>query len=52
MILNVVTLRPEGQASVNLKGPIVVNRHTLRAKQVIPANAVDYVLRHPISVTA
>ncbi len=52
MILNVVTLRPEGQASVNLKGPIVVNRHTLRAKQVIPTNAVDYVLRHPISVTA
>ena len=52
MILNIVTLRPEGQASVNLKGPIVVNRHTLRAKQVIPTNAVDYILRHPISVTA
>lgn len=52
MILNIVTLRPDGQASVNLKGPIVVNRHTLTAKQVIPTNAAEYGLRHPISVTA
>ncbi|HTH47878.1 MAG TPA: flagellar assembly protein FliW [Candidatus Limnocylindria bacterium] len=47
-LLNIVTLRAGGQSSVNLKGPIVVNRHTLVAKQVIPANAADYSLRHPL----
>lgn len=52
MIINIVTLRPDGQATVNLKGPIVVNRHTLIAKQVIPSNAADFSLRHPIQVAA
>jgi flagellar assembly factor FliW len=36
---------------VNLKGPIVVNRHTLVAKQVVPHNAADYSVRHPLSTT-
>jgi flagellar assembly factor FliW len=52
MIINIVTLRPDGQATVNLKGPIVVNRHTLVARQVIPTNAAEFSLRHPIPVTA
>lgn len=49
-LLNIVTLRSSGQSTVNLKGPIVVNRHTLVAKQVIPVNAVDYALHHPLPV--
>lgn len=51
MIINIVTLRPDGQATVNLKGPIIVNRHTLTARQVIPSNAAEYSLRHPIAVS-
>ena len=47
-LLNIVTLRTGAPSTVNLKGPIVVNRHTLVAKQVIPANAAEYSLRHPL----
>ena len=42
LILNVVTVRGPQRASVNLKGPIVLNRHTLLGKQVIPRNASEY----------
>ena len=48
MVLNIVTLRPVGQATVNLKGPIILNRNTLTGKQVIPINAADYSLQHPL----
>ena len=41
---------PNGGATVNLKGPIVVNRHTLRGKQVIPTNAPKFALQHPLPV--
>src|ERR1700761_1076528 len=37
-MLSIVTLKPHGQATVNLKGPIVINRRTLIGKQVIPNN--------------
>jgi flagellar assembly factor FliW len=47
-VLNIVTLRPSGEATVNLKGPIVLHRETLLGKQVIPLNAADYALRHPL----
>lgn len=47
-VLNIVTLRPSGEATVNLKGPIVLHRKTLQGKQVIPLNAADYALRHPL----
>jgi flagellar assembly factor FliW len=47
-VLNIVTLRPSGEATVNLKGPIVLNRKTLKGKQVIPLNATEYTLRHPL----
>lgn len=49
-VLNIVTLHNDGQATVNLKGPILINRHTLVAKQVVPLNAVDYALQHPLPV--
>lgn len=51
MIVNIVTVRGPNQATMNLKGPVVVNRLTLLAKQVIPVNAADYDLRHPLDTT-
>ncbi len=46
LIYNIVTLRT-GHATVNLKGPIVINRFTLRGKQVVLQNAAKYSVRHP-----
>jgi flagellar assembly factor FliW len=48
MIFNIVTLRGNNTATVNLKGPIVVNRTTLVGKQVIPVNAANYAVQHPL----
>ncbi|MBL9137232.1 MAG: flagellar assembly protein FliW [Verrucomicrobiales bacterium] len=47
-VLNIVTLRPGGRSTVNLKGPIVLNRRTGVAKQVIPINAMRFPLQHPL----
>jgi flagellar assembly factor FliW len=49
-VLNIVTLHPDGAATVNLKGPILINRHTLIAKQVVPLNAATYSLQHPLKM--
>lgn len=49
LIYNIVTLRP-GHATVNLKGPIVINRFTLRGKQVVLQNAADYSVRHALPI--
>jgi flagellar assembly factor FliW len=50
LILNTVTLREGGRATVNLKGPIVINRRTWIGKQVIPTNAAQYPVRHPLPI--
>lgn len=50
-VYNIVTLRGPQGATLNLKGPIVINRHTLLAKQIIPNNATDYSVRHPLPVS-
>jgi len=47
-LINIVTLRGPKQATVNLKGPIVINRRTLLGKQVILNNAAQYSINHPI----
>ena len=47
LIYNIVTLRP-GQTTINLKGPIVINRFTMRGKQVILQNASKWSVRHPL----
>jgi flagellar assembly factor FliW len=47
LIYNIVTLRP-GNATINLKGPIVINRFTLRGKQVVLQNASKWSVRHPL----
>lgn len=50
IIFNIVTLRGSGGASINLKGPIVINRRTLVAKQVIPVNASAFNVQHPLPI--
>src|SRR5262245_36211864 len=47
-VLNLVTVRGT-ESTVNLKGPIVINRHTLVAKQCIPTNVTGFPLQHPIA---
>jgi flagellar assembly factor FliW len=49
IVLNIVTLHANGEATVNLKGPIILNRYTLVGKQVIPSNVQDFSLRHPLT---
>src|SRR5687768_11551110 len=49
LIYNIVTLRP-GEATINLKGPIVINKFTLRGKQVVLQNASAWSVRHPLSI--
>ena len=48
LLLNIVTLRPRGRSTVNLKGPVVINRFSLIGKQVVIANASDYSVQHPL----
>ncbi len=50
MVFNIVTMHKDGSATVNLKGPIVINRHTLAGKQVVPLNSAEYALQHPLPV--
>ena len=50
LVVNIVTLRGKGAATVNLKGPIVINRKTFVGKQVIPNNAAQFALCHPLPV--
>jgi len=50
-LLNIVTLRGNGHATVNLKGPVVINRRTLIGKQVILNNAAHYSLHHPLAAS-
>lgn len=50
LLLNIVTVHGPNRATVNLKGPIVINRGTRIGKQVIIANASDYSVQHPLPV--
>jgi flagellar assembly factor FliW len=52
LLFNIVTVHKDGKATLNLKGPIVVNRQTLVGKQIIPLNAGRYSLQHPVQVAA
>jgi flagellar assembly factor FliW len=49
-VYGIVTLRPLGRATINLKGPVIFNRRTWMGKQVIVTNASDYSLQHPLPV--
>jgi flagellar assembly factor FliW len=48
MVLNIVTVHKHGQATMNLKGPIVINRNSGVGKQVVIANGADYSVQHPL----
>jgi flagellar assembly factor FliW len=50
MVLNIVSVKPGPQATatVNLAGPIVVNRRTAIAKQCVLANYGRYSAHHPL----
>lgn len=52
LVLSIVTVRGAQEATMNLKGPIILNRHTLVGKQVIPTNAAEYSVQQPLPVTA
>jgi flagellar assembly factor FliW len=52
LLFNIVTVWEPNRATVNLKGPIVINRHTHVGKQVIVANASNYSVQHPLPVAA
>lgn len=48
VVLNIATFHPNGSITVNLKGPIVYNQHTLVARQVVPKNAASLSIKHPL----
>jgi flagellar assembly factor FliW len=50
LLLGIVTIHGHNRATMNLKGPIVINRRTHMAKQVIISNAADYSVQHPLPV--
>jgi len=52
LVFGIVTLRDNQTPTVNLKGPIVINRHTYTGKQVIIANAAAYSVQHPLPLAA
>ncbi len=49
LLINIVTIHSKGSASVNLKGPIVINKRLLKGKQIVPINAMDYRVDHPLT---
>lgn len=52
LLFSIVTLHGANHATLNLKGPIVINRRTHIGKQVIIANAGNYSVEHPLPVAA
>jgi flagellar assembly factor FliW len=48
-IANIITMHANGQPTVNLKAPIVVNKDNCKAKQVILSNE-SYSLRHTLNI--
>ena len=48
-VLNIVTLRRDGSLTVNLKGPIVYNKLTGEARQVVPINAAELPVNFPVA---
>jgi flagellar assembly factor FliW len=50
LLLGIVTIHDHNRATMNLKGPVVINRHSHIGKQVILANASDYLVEHLLPV--
>jgi flagellar assembly factor FliW len=53
LLFNIVTVRDHpAPTTVNLVGPVIVNRHTGAARQVVVANHALYSARHPLVTAA
>ncbi len=48
VVLNIATYHPDETVTVNLKGPLVYNKSTQKARQVVPRNAAELSLAHPM----
>ena len=48
VVINIATWHMDKSVTVNLKGPIVFNKNTSAARQVVPRNAADLSLAHPV----
>ena len=48
VVLNIATYHVDETVTVNLKGPLVYNTITKAARQVVPRNAADLSLAHPM----
>ena len=48
VVLNIATYHADETVTVNLKGPLVYNTITKAARQVVPRNAADLSLAHPM----
>ena len=48
VVLSIATYHPDETVTVNLKGPIVYNQVTKAARQIVPRNAADLSLAHPV----
>lgn len=48
VVLNIATYHADERVTVNLKGPIVYNKATQTARQIVPRNASDLPLAHPM----
>jgi len=51
IVLGIVHLLPDGKETVNLRGPLIINRNTLIARQVVPIDGLHYHTQHPLPVT-
>lgn len=52
LVFTIVKVHSPTRATLNLKGPILLNRRTLVGKQVIPKNAAEYSVDHPLPTAA
>ncbi len=50
LVLNVVTIHSPGRVTANLRGPILINRQTAQGRQVVPDNAWEFSLQHPVQI--
>ena len=48
VVLCIATYHPNESVTINLKGPIVYNKKTLQGKQIVPLNAANLPLAHPM----
>ena len=49
LLLSIVTVSGHGHATINLKGPLVINARTRTGKQIVPVNADDYSTEYPLA---